>query len=322
MNRFAPPTNTPAENEILGRWKTSEAPAVSICCATYNHAQTIEDALNGFLNQKTDFPFEIIIRDDASSDGTAEILRSFAEKYPRLIRLVLNAENQYSKGVRPGQVWPDVARGEFLAICEGDDYWIEPKKLQHQFELMRTNPEAVFCVAMTAVCNGAGAEFELENYVGFAPRETLGFDQAINCYFHTSTHFIRKSVMRDIVSRYLSQNALLGDSAIQFLLATYGPVVYLPELVSVYRKTGDGIWTELGRQKQLEWELAVATNLSRVLGGDPAEIQRAKARMFSFKLFTHNFGEKRIVESIRYVPAAGVHVLLKSVAGVRNLFKN
>ena len=113
---------------------------VSICCATYNHQKYIRDAIEGFLMQKTTFPFEILIHDDASTDGTADIIREYEAKYPDIIKPIYQRENQYSKGIKISQVYQfPRAQGKYIALCEGDDYWIDPLKLQKQVDYMERN---------------------------------------------------------------------------------------------------------------------------------------------------------------------------------------
>ena len=102
-------------------------PTVSICCITYNHAPYIRSALDGFLMQETDFAYEILIHDDASTDGTADIIREYTARYPDIIKPILREENQYSKGISNISIFNfPRARGEFIAMCEGDDYWTDP----------------------------------------------------------------------------------------------------------------------------------------------------------------------------------------------------
>lgn len=117
-------------------------PLVSICCITYNHENYIREAIEGFLIQKTNFHFEILIHDDASIDKTAEIVREYEKLYPQLIRGIYQTENQFSKGIKisPTFVWPK-ARGKYIALCEGDDYWTDPDKLQKQADFLEANPE-------------------------------------------------------------------------------------------------------------------------------------------------------------------------------------
>ena len=120
-------------------------PIVSICCITYNHENYIRDAIEGFLMQKTTFPIEIIIHDDASTDKTAEIVKSYAEKHPDLILPILQAENQYSKGIPISTYAYPKARGKYIAFCEGDDYWTDPYKLQKQVDFLESNPDCSWC---------------------------------------------------------------------------------------------------------------------------------------------------------------------------------
>lgn len=117
-------------------------PLVSVSCIAYNQAQYIRRAIEGFLSQKTSFAIEIIIHDDASSDGTADIIRENETKYPGLIRAIYQRENQHSRGQRISAtfVWPRCS-GKYIAICEGDDYWTDPLKLQKQVDILEANPE-------------------------------------------------------------------------------------------------------------------------------------------------------------------------------------
>ena len=102
-------------------------PPISICCLTYNHEPYIEQCLEGFLMQKVDFPIEILIHDDASTDKTAEIIRKYESKYPEIIKPVYQSENQYSKGISVSRVYQfPRAQGKYIALCEGDDYWTDP----------------------------------------------------------------------------------------------------------------------------------------------------------------------------------------------------
>lgn len=131
------------EQEIMQNWQGNIAePVVSVCCTTYNHGPYIAEALDGFLMQETTFPFEILVRDDCSTDNTAGIIQEYAEKYPSLIKPVYEKENTFSKGVRP--MWELInkfALGDYLALCEGDDYWIDSLKLQKQVNFLDKNPD-------------------------------------------------------------------------------------------------------------------------------------------------------------------------------------
>lgn len=118
-------------------------PLVSICCITYNHAPYIRQCLDGFLMQKTNFPLEVIINDDCSTDGTTDIIREYELKYPNIIKPIYHDENLYSKGIRgmfATFCFPK-ARGKYIALCEGDDYWIDVFKLQKQIEYLEKHSD-------------------------------------------------------------------------------------------------------------------------------------------------------------------------------------
>lgn len=117
-------------------------PLVSIICITYNHEPYIRQCLDGFMMQKTNFRFEVLIHDDASTDNTANIIREYEAKYPDIIKPIYQKENQYSKGVKIGQtyLYPN-AKGKYIAECEGDDYWTDPLKLQKQVDVLEVNED-------------------------------------------------------------------------------------------------------------------------------------------------------------------------------------
>lgn len=120
---------------------------VSICCTAYNHENYIRRALDSFLMQKTNFRFEIIIHDDASPDGTADIIREYAQKYPDIIKPIFQTENQFSKQVNLIREFLFAnSTGQYIAICEGDDFWTDPDKLQKQIDFLDNHPEYIACV--------------------------------------------------------------------------------------------------------------------------------------------------------------------------------
>lgn len=128
------------------KWANDTFPLVSISCITYNHEAFIRDAIEAFLMQKTTFPVEILIHDDASTDGTPRIIREYEEKYPNLIFPIYQTENLYSQGTKISINFQyPRARGKYIAYCEGDDYWADPLKLQKQVDFLEANDEYSFC---------------------------------------------------------------------------------------------------------------------------------------------------------------------------------
>ena len=130
---------------------------VSISMLAYNHAPWIEQAIMSIVNQKTEYPFRLYVHDDASTDGTAEIIQRLAEKYPDKITAILQKENQYSKGVNitQGIIRPKM-KGEYIALCEGDDYWVDEYKLQKQVSYMESHPDCSLCFSDAMVVDTDG----------------------------------------------------------------------------------------------------------------------------------------------------------------------
>lgn len=118
---------------------------VSICCITYNQAKYIRDCLDGFLMQKGDISFEILIHDDASTDGTKEIIKEYSQQYPTIIKPIYEVENQYSQGKNVLRYNLDRIVGQYFAICEGDDFWIDPYKLFKQVHYMENHKNISIC---------------------------------------------------------------------------------------------------------------------------------------------------------------------------------
>ena len=148
----------PTQDEIIQHWKGDlDTPIVSICCAAFNHEHYIKDALEGFIKQVTEYPFEILIHDDASSDGTAEIIKHYAEIYPRIIKPFIQTENQYTKGYLVfTQIIMPRARGKYIALCEGDDYWTDNKKIQQQVSFLEKNLDYVIVYGRSEPFNESG----------------------------------------------------------------------------------------------------------------------------------------------------------------------
>jgi glycosyltransferase involved in cell wall biosynthesis len=223
-------------------------PLVSICCITYNHKCYIRDAIEGFLMQETDFPFEIIIHDDASIDATADIIREYERNYPDIIKPIYQIVNQYSKGENPILFTFKAARGKYIAICEGDDYWIDPLKLQKQITEMERHSEFYisFHPAIIRWVDGSRGE----RMLGFYSEKTMIFpiEKVIlggGRFMHTGSIVLNRLVMPRIISFFdIAKDAPVGDYYMQVLGAEHGGALYLSDVMSVYRSGVPGSWSE------------------------------------------------------------------------------
>ncbi len=226
--------------------KTTE-PLVSICCITYNHENYIRDAIEGFIMQKTDFPFEIIIHDDASTDATADIIRKYEEKYPNIIKPIYQTENQYSKGAMGTLFTLKAARGKYIALCEGDDYWIDPLKLQKQISEMEKNPGCYisFHPAIRRWVDGSRADEILglhSDTITIFPTEEIILGGG--GFMHTGSIILNRLAIPRIISFFdIAKEAPVGDYYIQILGAENGGALYLSDVMSIYRSGVPGSWS-------------------------------------------------------------------------------
>lgn len=294
-----------SQDEIIAGWEGCiTQPLVSICCLTYNHENFIEDALEGFLRQETNFPLEILVHDDASEDNTPSLLELYEQKYPKIIKVIYQKENQLSKGVDVGvEFLLKRVKGQYVAPCDGDDYWTSVDKLQKQVELLIRYPIAVACVAGAKICKqDRRDEFTFLRETGAGISGLLSFEGLDKNYFHTSTYLIRADIYEGVVSDYFSGDTMFGDSALSSILISLGPFIAYSEVVSVYRVTGTGIWTGLDSEKQLLWECKVAKKLSRLLDGKHARRQKLILFLKERDLVSIYLKQGRVKDVLRQLP--------------------
>lgn len=145
-----------SEQAWIERWGGKTEPLLSIVCLTYNHASFIRKTLESFLQQETDFPFEVIVHDDASTDTTAAIVADYAARYPSIIKPIYQTQNQFSLGVPFSTRLFARAAGKYIAYCEGDDYWTDPSKLQQQVDFLEQHRDYVITYHDAFMFNSKG----------------------------------------------------------------------------------------------------------------------------------------------------------------------
>lgn len=229
---------------------------VSICCITYNHENYIADAIEGFLMQETDFNYEIIIHDDASTDKTADIIRSYEQNYPGIIKPIYQKVNQYSQGVKilPTFLYPK-AKGKYIALCEGDDYWTDSKKLQIQFECLEKNQDAVCCYHSDYILGERG--LKRESRLSSQDQRDYSSYELMACQTHILplTAFFRNvDALKDYPqeAKYVKN----GDTFLFSILGQYGSGKYLPMIEpAIYRVHEGGIWSMKSDREQKSMQM-------------------------------------------------------------------
>ena len=215
---------------------------VSIVCISFNQAAYITQCLESLVSQETDFAFEIIVHDDASTDDTAEIVRSFSKEHPGIVTALLEKENQYSKNVCLAQLIDPFIRGKYVAYCEGDDWWIDSHKLQTQYDYMESHPYAAACVHAARIYNDKKGEFVGYQAPSDVPKD-FSTDEIISLVapFATNSIFHRRDL-------YLKPDVYsgwgVGDYPRCIWLSTQGLFHYDNAVMSAYRMNACGSWTQ------------------------------------------------------------------------------
>lgn len=243
---------TLTQSQVMQNWglDNSDVPLVSVRCITYNHEPYIAQALDGFLMQKTNFPFEVIVHDDASTDRTADIIREYEKKFPKIIKPIYETENQYSKHDGSLEhIVNSALKGKYVAMCEGDDYWIDENKLQMQVDFLEENPEYSMCFHDATVVNSLGEKYNSFSY----PVEEKDY---------TATDFFKKwiaptasmvFIKKVLPNNKLTQNPdfIAGDILIEEQACIYGKVHGFKKKMSTYRIQENGLtWSAKLEEKR------------------------------------------------------------------------
>lgn len=219
-------------------------PLVTIRCLVYNHEPYLRQCLDGFVMQKTNFPFEAIVHDDASTDRSAEIIREYAEKYPDIIKPIFETVNQYSKHDGSIQrIMNEHTRGKYVAMCEGDDYWIDPLKLQKQVDFLETHDDYVIC------SHKYQYYFQDQKaFGGIMPKEIKSsFTYDLNYYIHRNSWvtqtltcvFLHSALNLTHYSQYKNSK----DLTLIYHILQKGKGYFINENMGIYRKHAGGVWS-------------------------------------------------------------------------------
>ncbi|MBP3644874.1 MAG: glycosyltransferase [Clostridia bacterium] len=237
----------------------SQKPLVSICCTTFNHTRYLRQTLDSFLSQKCDFPFEILVHDDVSTDGTIEILKEYAAKYPEIVKPLFEEENQYSKGVPINETFNfPRAEGKYIALCEGDDYWCDETKLQRQIAHMESDPGCTFSFTNGYIHDENGVEPDREflprhesdrpHYTGKSACYSL--DQIARLSFiPTASIVFRVDALRALPDTFYKE-CQHGDLRMKLFLTAAGHAWYEHLFGCVYRENVSGSAMQIWKKEK------------------------------------------------------------------------
>lgn len=217
---------------------------VSIICNTYNHEKYIKDALDGFLMQKTNFKYEVLIHDDASTDRTVDIIREYEKKYPDIIKPIYQTENQYSKKngmIRKLQT--ERIRGKYTALCEGDDYWTDADKLQRQVDFLENNPEYTLCIHAHNIVNA-----QTKGIISIYNKNDCDVDLTVKQIIITQGEGMATNSMLFKSDFYINRpkevlGFPVGDYPLAMFLSFHGKVRCLNQVMSSYRTMSENSWS-------------------------------------------------------------------------------
>lgn len=325
---------------------------VSVYCLAYNHEKFIRNALEGFVNQKTNFKYEVIIHDDASTDNTANIIREYENKYPDIVKAIYQTENQHSKGIRIFKtfIYP-MAKGKYIAVCEGDDYWCDNNKLQKQFDYMEKHSECSMCVHNTIKHDlKTGTEELFNNWKEI--HELTDKDVFYGWNVHTSSFFIRREF---VFTPELKKKYWFGDYVRLTMAYYYGKVVALPDVMSVYNwnnpkgmtvkvwknrtsksiekiklkkeylleynKITNNKYKEIVDKKIMEEDFNILIIKLDFVNHTRQEFKSLKEQIRNHEFYKEYYSEKTIIEKIKFSIKMNSYISYKIYETIRNILK-
>lgn len=242
------------QEEIMAKWPADAEPLVCVRCITFKHEKFIAQCLEGFLIQETDFPFEVIVHDDASPDKTASIIREYEARYPKIIKPFYETENQWKK--QDGtftRILTGLLKRKYVAMCEGDDYWTDPHKLQEQIDFLESHPDYSMIFHDASIVDAEDNPSSEKPYIQLEDRDYTASELYENWVVPTASMVYKRDVLSFKIKNPL--NILNGDIFLVEKCAHSGKVRCINKKMSAYRKHAGGVtWNadmKIGRALEL-----------------------------------------------------------------------
>lgn len=289
---------------------------VTVLCTAFNHEKLIRSALDGFIMQKTTFPVEFIVHDDASTDGTAAVIREYAQKYPDRIIPIYQTENQYSKGVPIVETFMlPISQGEYLAFCEGDDYWTDPMKLQKQVDFLDAHPEYIACVH-NSVMHDCTGKLPDALVVDSDQEHDLEFEDAIKGmqYAYQLSALVHRRIHQPAPE--FCQVAMgygFGDWPGAIRLTLLGKVRFFAEPMSTYRlMSSPTAWS--ADNKSVQRRIYTLDGNIAMLRAVKKEVSEEKAALVDAQILKREFLKLELQENYRQMKKAPFEALWAQVS--------
>lgn len=235
---------------------------LSVCIITYNHSAFLRETIENVLSQKTSFDFEIVISDDCSTDGARQILQEYQTKFPGKIRVLFNPVNL---GMMHNNAQGMLnCRGEYIALLDGDDYWISNEKLQKQVEFLDSAPDFSFCFHDAKIL-GIGAVVEPWTCCGHMQKKIIGVpDIVCDTHIPTCSIVFRRAALAGYPPKnFMELNA--SDRPLFLFLASKGLGYYFDECWGMYRRHANGHWTSQPHESRWLTHLQIYRVMNKIL---------------------------------------------------------
>jgi glycosyltransferase involved in cell wall biosynthesis len=290
--------------------ETNKSPFVAIWMVTYNHEAYVVEAIESVLMQQTHFDFKLYIGDDCSKDNTRKIIQAYQEKYPHKIELLLHEKNL---GASPNGIFMYqhcIQTGaKYIALCEGDDYWTDPFKLQKQVDFLEANQDCTIC--FTRANMQKGSEMTLHEVPKPFNKVPFFYEELLRYYNFITTASVLFRNQENLVIPDWITTLPFGDLGVYKVVSQHKKIACLDEIMSVYRIHGEGIWSKVkpieAEKKYLDFYKNMFVHLSeneqKIVS---QKIQKSLSNVSNYKYPSQRIARKlhlyfNLIKSFRYL---------------------